>query len=41
MKPERSLPHLQKTATCPYHQPDSSGPAFPSHSLKVHFNIIF
>jgi len=26
MEPEGSLPHSQKTATCPYPEPDQSSP---------------
>jgi hypothetical protein len=41
MEPEVSLSHLQNPATCPYPEPDQSGPFSPSHFLKIHFYIIF
>jgi len=37
-EPERSLPHLQVPATCPYPEPDQSSPR--PHFLKIHLNII-
>jgi hypothetical protein len=40
MKPEGSLPYLQKPATCPYPEPDRSSLGPPSHFSKIHFNII-
>jgi hypothetical protein len=40
VEPERSLPHLQLSATCPY--PSQLDPVHTptSHFLKIHFNII-
>ena len=40
MEPERSLPHSQVTATCPYPEPDQSSPCPPFHFMDIHFNII-
>jgi hypothetical protein len=41
MGSEGSLLHLQEPATCPYPVPAQSSPwPLPSHSLKIHFNII-
>ena len=40
MKPEGLLPHSQTLTTCPYPEPDQSSHVFPSHSLKIPFNII-
>ena len=41
MEPEASLPHSQVIVICPYFKPDQSSPCLlPSHSLKIHLNII-
>ena len=40
MKPEGSLPRLQKAATCPYPDADQSSPRPTTHLLKIHLNII-
>jgi len=41
MEAEGSLPHAQEHSTCPYPEPDQSGPYNPpSNILKIHFNII-
>jgi hypothetical protein len=41
MEPEGSLPHLQEPAICPCPEPDQFSHASQSHSLKIHFKIIF
>jgi len=40
MEHKNSLPHLQEPANCPSPEPDQSSPCPPSHSLRIHFNII-
>ena len=40
MEQKDSLPHLQEPANCPNPEPDQSSPCPPSHSLRIHFNII-
>ena len=40
MEPERSLPHSQVPATCPYPEPARFSPYPTSHFLKIHLNII-
>jgi hypothetical protein len=40
MDPEDSSPHSQVPATCPYPESGQSSPFPPSHSLKIHLNII-
>ena len=39
MDPEGSLPCLQLPTTCPYPEPEQSGPHPSSHFLKIHLNI--
>jgi hypothetical protein len=40
MEPKNSLPHLQALAICLYPEPYQYSPYLPSHSWKIHFNII-
>ena len=40
MEPEVSIPHPEAPATWPSPEPEQSRPCFPSHVLKIHFNII-
>ena len=36
----RFITAFKRPATCPYPDPARSSPHFPSHFLKIHFNII-
>jgi hypothetical protein len=40
MEPESSSPHSQKSATCPYPDPDQGVNTQPSYLFKINFNII-
>ena len=40
MEHKDSLPHLQEPVNSPNPEPDQPSPFTPSHSLRIHFNII-
>jgi len=40
LKPEGSLPRLQKPATGPYSEPSESSPDTKTIRFKIHFHII-
>jgi hypothetical protein len=40
MEAKSSSPYSQKSATCPYSEPDQSSPWFLINFLRIHFNII-
>jgi hypothetical protein len=40
MEGEDLLLHSQESVTCPYPKSDNPVRVFPSHFLKIHFNII-